>query len=630
MGKQRKRHTKRSNPPGNPTGKSQSRFSPQKKAERAIWRQFGAKPFDNPDKFGWKGLFEHSCRRSPFNEHDIAFVEQCPESSLERTALYLQQRSVFKPSAGESAAALEARYEPIDEVYTLQTAAVERRGIIVIIGSKCYVAAAAAVKRSQDERGRQQQQQEQQQQQQQQDAPPPLERVVAAPEPWRQFDPLNCLVHRMMAACAGSCGPAAPQAAAANGSGGSGSNGSEGSAAPERTFTLSQLEEAGTSKLERSLWEGQELPDGVVIRNDKQRGSVKAMLDWLARLEAAGFTPLIDLFECSSFGIHLVLPADHQTAGLTADMLDHMLRLRSGNPEASATGLAKMLEMFGRHHQSQGAEYLAAVLQGGIPPEFESLLQAGHAAEAREAALSVPVPPPPWPATNGGGLHRKMPTFMQQLQILPTDARRAKARPNSILSSIGNLWARQWGVLQRLHGPGASYALGFSQTVIRSQLVAVRSPSSGRCYLANVLELHCASLLGTGRGLDARGELQVAEADLQPFEVAWDDAAALRGHVLSRLLDVNMQCKLNSIVSHICTAAYRLGPALLAIAGVDCFDPSINWAHRCFAGGVLNVDKWRKAVSSRSQEAADMQLILDSRMLSIQQMQRLGVGQSAL
>jgi hypothetical protein len=116
----------------------------------------------------------------------------------------------------------------------------------VIIGSKCYVAAAAAVERSLDERGRQQQQQQQQQvQQQQQDAPPPLERVVEAPEPWRQFDPLNCLVHRMMAACAGSCGPAAPQAAAANGSGGSGSNGSEGSAAPERTFTLSQLMEQG-------------------------------------------------------------------------------------------------------------------------------------------------------------------------------------------------------------------------------------------------------------------------------------------------------------------------------------------------------------------------------------------------
>jgi hypothetical protein len=86
--------------------------------------------------------------------------------------------------------------------------------------------------------------------------------------------------------------------------------------------------------LERSLWEGSELPDGVVKRNDKQRVSGKAMLDWEARLKAAGFTPLVDLFECSSFGIHLVLPADHQTAGLTADMPEHMLRLRSGKPEA--------------------------------------------------------------------------------------------------------------------------------------------------------------------------------------------------------------------------------------------------------------------------------------------------------
>ncbi|KAL4856592.1 hypothetical protein ACK3TF_003045 [Chlorella vulgaris] len=41
MRKPPKRHTKRSNPPGNPTGKSQSRSSPQKKAERAIFRQFG-------------------------------------------------------------------------------------------------------------------------------------------------------------------------------------------------------------------------------------------------------------------------------------------------------------------------------------------------------------------------------------------------------------------------------------------------------------------------------------------------------------------------------------------------------------------------------------------------------------
>ncbi|KAL4854340.1 hypothetical protein ACK3TF_004864 [Chlorella vulgaris] len=44
---------------------------------------------------------------------------------------------------------------------------------------------------------------------------------------------------------------------------------------------------------------------------------------------------------------------------------------------------------------------------------------------------------------------------------------------------------------------GAEYALGFSQTVIRSQLMVVRSPSSGRSYLGNVAELSCASLLGT-------------------------------------------------------------------------------------------------------------------------------------
>ncbi|KAI3434547.1 hypothetical protein D9Q98_002620 [Chlorella vulgaris] len=83
------------------------------------------------------------------------YVDECPDSSLERAALYLQQRSLFKPSAGESAAALEARYEPITEVCTLQPAAVERRGIFVIIGSKCYVAAAVAVERLLDERWQQ-------------------------------------------------------------------------------------------------------------------------------------------------------------------------------------------------------------------------------------------------------------------------------------------------------------------------------------------------------------------------------------------------------------------------------------------------------------------------------------------
>ncbi|KAI3432323.1 hypothetical protein D9Q98_003882 [Chlorella vulgaris] len=666
-----------------------------------------------------KGLFEH--KRSPFNEHDIAYVEECPDSSLERTALYLQQRSVFKPSAGASAPALEARYEPIDE-------------------------------RSLDERGRQQQQQ------QQQDAPPPLERVVEAPEPWRQFDPLNCFVHRMMAACAGSCGPTGPQAAAADGSGGGGGNDSKGSAAPPRTFTLSQLEEAdvGTEchdpkemycailkeahgpDLERSLWEGQELPDGVVICNIKQRGSVKAMLDWLARLKAAGFTPLADLFECSSFGIHLVLPADHQTAGLTADMLEHMLRLRSGKPEASATGLAMMLEMFGKHHRSQGAEYLAAVLRGRIPPDFESLLQAGHAVcgdlqqffqqrrekfvqrtelEREEEEGSVAAEPGAtrpgqkaaannagrstrsgigsagptaalaregrrWTAQEDADLHAaaadpanwrpprqglaKFDTVIDWQLVGAAVGRPAKAARTRYFKKYGSITAqppaqpaaqpaaqhtldfghallgevlhvpafsaageprlvgvtslrvrtavvRSDGKVHLTHAiAGTHFALGFSQTVIRSQLVAVRSPGSGRSYLGNVAELSCASLLGTGNGLDARGELEVAEADLQPFEVAWDDAAALRAHVLSRLLDVNMQCKLRSIVSHLSTAAYSLAPALLAIAGVDCFDPSISWAHGSTSyGGVLNVDKWRQAISSRSAE--------DSRMLSSEQ-----------
>jgi hypothetical protein len=175
---------------------------------------------------------------------------------------------------------------------------------------------------------------------------------------------------------------------------------------------------------------------------------------------------------------------------------------------------------------------------------------------------------------------------------------------------------------------GASYALDFDKTITRSQLVAVRSPSSGRSYLGNVLELHCASLLGTGNGLDARGKLLVAEADLQPFEVR-----CVRRHVLAararavilagtewlllipahklvacRWLGMmqlpcgatcchscwmNMQCKLRSIISDLCAAAYRLGPALLAIAGVDCFDPSVSWAHGSSShGGVLNVDKW--------------------------------------
>ncbi|KAI3432804.1 hypothetical protein D9Q98_010387 [Chlorella vulgaris] len=128
---------------------------------------------------------------------------------------------------------------------------------------------------------------------------------------------------------------------------------------------------------------------------------------------------------------------------------------------------------------------------------------------------------------------------------------------------------------------GAQYAFGFSQTITRCQLVAVWSPISGRSYLGNVAELSCASLLGTGKGLDARGTLEVAGADLQPFEVAWDDATALRGHVLSRLLDVNMQCQLRSIVSALSTVAYRLAPALLASAGLK--RPGKKCTRRCAA-----------------------------------------------
>ena len=82
------------------------------------------------------------------------------------------------------------------------------------------------------------------------------------------------------------------------------------------------------------------------------------------------------------------------------------------------------------------------------------------------------------------------------------------------------------------------------------------------------------------------------------LHVAWDDAAALRGNVLSRLMDVNMQCKLRSVVSHLSTAAYRLAPALLAIAGVDCFDPSVSWAHGATSHrGGLDSDKWRQVTS---------------------------------
>ncbi|KAI3432312.1 hypothetical protein D9Q98_003872 [Chlorella vulgaris] len=79
-------------------------------------------------------------------------------------------------------------------------------------------------------------------------------------------------------------------------------------------------------------------------------------------------------------------------------------------------------------------------------------------------------------------------------------------------------------------------------------------------YLGNVAELSCANL-GTGKGRYARGELEAAEAALDPFEVARDDAAALQGHVLLRLRDVSTQHKLHRLVSDLYTAAYRLASA---------------------------------------------------------------------
>ncbi|KAL4856632.1 hypothetical protein ACK3TF_003060 [Chlorella vulgaris] len=383
-----------------------------------------------------------------------------------------------------------------------------------------------------------------------------------------------------------------------------------------------------------------------------------------------------------------------------------------------------MLEMFGKHHQSQGAEHLAAVHSA----YFESLQQAvcrvlcdllqffqqrrekfvqhtelereevdssltaepgatrpGQTVAANNAGRSTrsgivsagPTAPlarkgRPWNAQEDANLHaaaadpanRRPPRkgsakfdtvidwqlvgapaaqhtldFGHALlgEVLHVPAFSAAGDPR--LAGVKSLSLRTAvvgsnGKVDLTHAiAGAEYALGFTQTT-RSQLVAVRSPSSGRSYLGNVLELHCASLLGTGNGLDARGKLEVAEAVLQPFEmrcvrrnvlasraravtmyellapsgcsssptqagclqVAWDDAAALRGHVLSRLLDVNMQCKLRSIVSHLSTAASRLAPALLAIAGVDCFFyPSVSWAHGAISNrGVLNVDKWRQ------------------------------------
>ncbi|KAI3432356.1 hypothetical protein D9Q98_003913 [Chlorella vulgaris] len=171
-------------------------------------------------------------------------------------------------------------------------------------------------------------------------------------------------------------------------------------------------------------------------------------------------------------------------------MLEHVLRLRSGKPEASATGLAKMLEMFGKHDQSQGAEYLAAVLRGRIPPDFESLLQAGHAVlcdllqffqqrrekfvqhtelereEEESSAAAEPGATRPGQAVaanNAGKSTRSGTVSAGPTAPLARDKRRwtaqedadlhaaaadpasrprhARARPNSILSLIGNLWA---------------------------------------------------------------------------------------------------------------------------------------------------------------------------------------------
>ncbi|KAI3432842.1 hypothetical protein D9Q98_010426 [Chlorella vulgaris] len=179
---------------------------------------FGAKPFNNPDKFGW-----------------VDRVEQLKSSH----SLVL---SGPLPGCGGRNSQIDT-----DHCHAANTARATILEMLFVEGMNTVGAVMLETGELRAQKSLFEHKRapfnEQQQQQQQQDAPPPLELVVEGPEPWRQFDPLNCLVHRMMAG-AGSCSPAGPHAAAAGGSGGVGSNGSEGSAAPPRTFTLSQLEEA--------------------------------------------------------------------------------------------------------------------------------------------------------------------------------------------------------------------------------------------------------------------------------------------------------------------------------------------------------------------------------------------------
>ncbi|KAL4854028.1 UDP-N-acetylglucosamine--dolichyl-phosphate N-acetylglucosaminephosphotransferase [Chlorella vulgaris] len=486
------------------------------------------------------------------------YVDECPDSSLERTALYLQQRSLFKPSAGESAAALEARYEPITEVCSLQ---LSRDLEEADVGTECHN---------------------------------PKEMYCAILKGANGPDPLG----------------------------------------------------------------GQELPDGVVICNPKQRVSGKAMLDGLARLEAADFSPLVDLLDRPpNSRPHRRHAGAHAWAAVLCDLQQFCQQRQDAIVQHKEL---KRQEEEGSVTAEQGAAWpgQAAAANNAGKSTRSSILSAGPTAPLarknqpwtaqifQEAWLHTSSAQRPARSTACGAAHSGFWTC---------PAGRGDPRLAGVTSlRVRTAVVRSDGKVDLTHAiAGAKYALDFDKTITRSQLVAVRSPSSGRSYLANVLDLHCASLLGTGNGLDAGGScwlqrltcsllrnvlasraravtmydlLAPSGCSSSPTEagclqVDWDDAAALRGHVLSRLLDVNMQCKLRSIVSHLSTAASRLAPALLAIAGVDCFDPSVSWAHGATSKrGGLDSEKWRQAVSSRSKEAADMlQLILDSRMLGVKQ-----------
>lgn len=93
--------------------------------------------------------------------------------------------------------------------------------------------------------------------------------------------------------------------------------------------------------------------------------------------KAAGLSTLVDLSEATACDIHVVLPDSHQPPPLTSSRLQYLLRLRLERPQATASGLADLLDTFDKHHPA--VVHVAAVLRGTDTRDLKGLRQHTHA-----------------------------------------------------------------------------------------------------------------------------------------------------------------------------------------------------------------------------------------------------------